>query len=138
MSVPDFIDTNILVYAYDVSEPEKQKTAQSILTQAVKKENAIVSTQVLSEFFIVVTSKIHNPMSINEASEVIECMRFARILEVDFSMVRKAIEICGNYSISYWDSLIISAAERAGCKRLLSEDLNNGQKYNTVVVHNPF
>lgn len=134
----DFIDTNILVYAYDSANPEKQKIAQSILTQAINNENAIVSTQVLGEFFTVITRKAKPSLSNNEALEIIECMRFARIQEIDFPMVKKAIEICDNYSISYWDSLIISAAERAGCECLLSEDLNNGQKYNTVVVSNPF
>ena len=138
MSGFDFLDTNILVYAYDSSTPEKQKIAQSILMQAVNNENAFVSTQVLGEFFTVITHKVKNSLGKNEALDIIRCLKFARILEVDYPMVIKGIEICRRYSISYWDSLIISAAERAGCKRLLSEDLNDGQKYNSVVVHNPF
>ena len=138
MSGLDFLDTNILVYAYDSAAPEKQKTAQNILTQAVSQENGLVSTQVLGEFFTVITRKVKNSLSNDEALNIIRCMKFARILEVDFPMVLKGIEICNRYSISYWDSLIISAAERAGCERVVSEDLNDGQKYNSVVVYNPF
>ncbi len=134
----DFIDTNILVYAYDTGSPDKQHIARSILTMAVKEENGILSTQVLSEFISVLTRKINRTLSYREALDLIESIQFPRVLEVDFPMVKRAVHIADVYSISYRDGLIMSAAERGGCDRLLSEDLNNGQQYGTVTVFNPF
>lgn len=134
----DFIDTNILVYAYDTGSPDKQRIARSILTMAVKEENGIVSTQVLSEFISVLTRKINKVLSYSEALDLIESIQFPRVLEVDFPMVKRAVRLADLYSILYWDGLIMAAAERGGCDRLLSEDLNNGQQYGSVTVFNPF
>ena len=138
MSGLDFLDTNILVYAYDSSTPEKQKIAQSILTQAVNNENAFVSTQVLGEFITVITHKVKNSIGKDEALDIIICLKFARILEVDFPMVIKGIEICRRYSISYWDSLIISAAKSANYSMVLTEDMNDGQVIEGVKIQSPF
>jgi predicted nucleic acid-binding protein len=138
MSVRVFLDTNVLVYAYDKHEPAKQAKAQSLLTAAVREENGFLSTQVLSEFFTVVTGKIRNPLSAHEAGEVIEMLGILQIQEIDFEMVRRAIDTHKRYGISYWDSLVLSAAERAECAELHSEDLKDGETYNGVRVVNPF
>jgi len=138
MSDKVFLDTNILVYAYDEHEPEKQKKAQELLNDGIVQENAVLSVQVLSEFFNVVTRHIRQPMSPDEAQEIIETLSILPVQEIDLAMVNRAIETHKRYQISYWDSLIISAAERAGCTTIFSEDLNDAQTYHSIPVFNPF
>jgi predicted nucleic acid-binding protein len=138
MSGKIFIDSNIIVYAYDRHEPTKQAIAQTILTTAIKDESAILSVQVLGEFFVVVTRRIKNPLSAKEAEKIVHILSVLPVSEIDLSLVKRAIETQKEYGISYWDSLIIATAERAGCVKVLSEDLSEGQKYNNVLVENPF
>ena len=138
MSDKVFIDSNIIVYAYDRHEPAKQTQAQAILTSAINEESAMLSVQVLGEFFVVVTRRIKNPLSVDEAEKIGNVLAALPVSEIDLSLVRRAIETQKAYGISYWDSLIISTAERAGCTKVLSEDLNEGQIYNNVLVENPF
>ena len=138
MSDKVFLDTNILVYAYDESESEKQTTAQALLTRGIEREEAVLSTQVLSEFFVVVTRRIKAPLSANQAEQVIDLLSILPVVEVDLKLVKRAVSVHGELQISYWDSLIISAAERAGCTKIQSEDLNAGQVYLGARVENPF
>ena len=133
-----FLDTNILVYAYDQHDPHKQIIAQGLLTDGIKQENLILSVQVLGEFFNVVTRYIPQPMSPGEAKEVINTLSILPVQDIDMMMVKRAIDTHDVYQISYWDSLIISAAERAGCGMILSEDLSDGQIYHNILVNNPF
>jgi predicted nucleic acid-binding protein len=138
MSDKVFLDSNIIVYAYDTHEPEKLVKAQSLLKSLIIQESAVVSSQVLGEFFVVVTQRIKEPLSADEAMEIIEVLSVLPVAEIDLSLVKRAIETHKVYGISYWDSLIVAAAEGTGCHKLLSEDLNNGQEYNGIVVENPF
>ncbi len=92
----------------------------------------------LGEFFVVVTRKIPQPMTSSEAAEVIAELGTLEVMPLDFPLVQRAIATQHKYGISYWDSLIISAAERAGCVRILSEDLNHGQLYHGIEIQNPF
>ena len=133
-----FLDTNILVYAYDQHDPHKQIIAQELLTDGIKQENLILSVQVLGEFFNVVTRHILQPMSPGEAKEVINTLSILLVQDIDMTMVKRAIDTHEIYQISYWDSLIISAAERSGCGMILSEDLSDGQTYHNILVNNPF
>lgn len=133
-----FIDTNILVYAYDIDEPEKQARAQTLLRESIEAETGVLSAQVLGEFFTVVTRRIPNPLSAEEAEEVIRIVGALPVVEIDIRLVRRAISIHRRYGIAYWDSLIVAAAERGECNRILSEDLNPGQSYQDIVVVNPF
>jgi len=133
-----FLDSNILVYAYDKHDPEKQTKAQELLKKAIKEESAILSAQVLGEFFVVITRRIKEPLSINDAEKVIDILSVLPVAEIDLPLVKRAINTQKNYGISYWDSLIVATAEREGCEKILSEDLNDGQRYNGVLVENPF
>jgi predicted nucleic acid-binding protein len=133
-----FLDTNILVYAYDRHDPRKQEIAQSLLIDGMENESAALSVQVLSEFFNVVTRQIKQSMTTDEAQKAIELFSNLLIQEIDLAMVERAIETHKIFRISYWDALIVSAAERAGCKRILSEDLNDGQLYHGILIFNPF
>ena len=133
-----FLDTNILVYAYDSHEPARQQQAQSVILEGIRCQNAAVSSQVFGEFFTVVTRKIKQPLTASEAQEVIGDLSILDVIDIDLNLVNRAIDTHRQSQISYWDSLIIAAAERASCESLLSEDMNAGQCYNGVVVINPF
>ena len=133
-----FIDSNILIYAYNRAEPQKQSVATDLIASFLQNENAVVSVQVLGEFFSVVTRRIPRPLSVEEATAVIDLISSLQVLNIDSAMVRRAIATHSRYGTSYWDSLIIAAAERARCPRILSEDMNPGQSYHGIVVVNPF
>jgi predicted nucleic acid-binding protein len=138
MKGANFFDTNILVYAYDNHFPDKQQRAREVIISAVKNGNGVLSTQVLGEFFTVVTKKINEPLSVRDARSIIQYMGSMPVQEIDLLIVKRAIDTLEQYKISYWDSLIIAAAERAQCKRILSEDLNAGQIYHGIEITNPF
>ena len=133
-----FLDTNILVYAYDTHEPQKQEQAQAILKKGIEDESAVLSAQVLSEFFTVVTMRIPNPLSVQEAEDALNLVSILPVIDIDLMLVRRAIGIHSHYGITYWDSLIVAAAERAECVHIFSEDFNPGQSYNGIVAVNPF
>jgi predicted nucleic acid-binding protein len=134
----DFLDTNIIVYAYDTHEPVRQQTAQVILEEGIIQETAVLSAQVLGEFFVVVTSRIKNPLTADEALQVMNILCRLPVAEIDGDLVRSAIRLHKMYRLSYWDSLIVAAAKRMGCGRLLSEDLQDGMDLDGIVVVNPF
>lgn len=138
MANRDFFDTNILIYAADRSEPEKQSLARRLLNSAVENETGALSVQVLGEFFSVVTRRIPYPLSVEEAEETIHRVAVLPVVELDWALVRRAIDTHKEYGISYWDSLIIAAAEKAGCTQIVSEDLNSGQSYHGITVVDPF
>ena len=134
----DFFDTNALVYAYDRRYPVKRAQALDLLGGAMEGEAGVVSAQVLGEFFNTVTRRIPDPLSGEEAEQIIAHIAILPVVEIDFTLVQRAIGTCRRYQISYWDALIVAAAERAACARILSEDLNPGQSYNGIPVVNPF
>ena len=138
MADRDFFDTNILVYAADRSEPEKRSQAQRLLKTAIENETGAVSVQVLGEFFSVATRRIPNPLSVEDAEAVIHRVAVLPVVELNWTLVRRAIETHKEYGITYWDSLIVAAAERADCTRIVSEDLNSGQSYHGITVVDPF
>ena len=133
-----FLDTNILVYAYDKNEPKKQIRAQDILKAAIEEESGIISAQILGEFFVVVTRRIKEPLPIDDAEKIIDIISVLPVAEIDKNLVRDAINIQKEYGISYWDSLIVATAKREGCDRIITEDLNSGQNYDGVLIENPF
>jgi predicted nucleic acid-binding protein len=134
-----FLDTNILVYAYDTHEPDKRKVAQDVVKRAVREDNAAISTQVLGEFFTIITRKIKKPpLGPEEAQKLVSAVSIIQVVETDLLLVNRAIDAHRKYGISYWDSLIVAAAERASCKTVLSEDLSHRQRYYGISVLNPF
>ncbi len=132
-----FLDSNILVYAFDSSCPKKQKKALACIQTGFAQESAVLSPQVLSEFFVVVTRKIKAPLSPSEAMDVIETVQPLVTVDIDYTLVIRAIQAQTEFQLSYWDGLIIAAAERAQCSLMLSEDLNAGQCYWGITVENP-
>ena len=133
-----FIDTNILVYANDRSETVKHERAKQILFDGITNENIVISTQVLSEFYVTVTNKIKIKLSPNIAKKEILLFKTIEVVEIDFHLIIRAINISNENRLSYWDSLIIAAAQKAKCNILYSEDLNPDQTIDSVTIKNPF
>lgn len=133
-----FVDTNVIVYAYDASAGAKRQVARNILTDLWDSGLGVVSTQVLQEFFVAVTRKLPKPMEAGAARAVVsDLMKWDPVL-VNGTMILEAIDRQMHYGYSFWDSLIVTAAGRAGCTILLSEDLASGQSIGEVTIRNPF
>jgi predicted nucleic acid-binding protein len=137
MTEPIFVDTNVWVYAVDAADPVKRQRALEI-TAADRGRDLVVSTQVLTEFYAVVTRKLVVPISAEDAEAMVRHLDALPVVAIDGSLVLAAITGSREWRVSLWDALIIRAAEVAGCRRLLSEDLADGTRYGSVVVENPF
>ena len=134
-----FVDTNVLAYLFDDAEPEKQASARARLEAEQRASELVISTQVLQELYVALT-KGRAPIATAEIADraVRTVADGYTTVQVDVPLVLAAIETSRGETISFWDALILEAAARAGCTRLLSEDLNHGQTIAGVVVENPF
>ena len=132
-----FFDTNILYYAFDNSEPDKQSIAQELLANAMASGTGCLSAQVLGEFFHATVVR-RQLMHAEEAENAVRSLSALHVVEIDYTMVRTAITLHRQFKTSYWDSLILAAAKRSRCTRLITEDLNHNQDYNGVNAVNPF
>lgn len=131
-----FLDTNVLVYAFDQSEPDKRAIAINII--AGKLGPYTVSAQVLNEFYWTTTRKLHPPLSNEAAKQVVEKLSIGYVVPIDALLVRQAIKLVEEARIPLWDAGIVVAARRAGADKLLTEDLNHGQVIDGVTIHDPF
>ncbi len=131
-----FFDTNVIVYAQDSSEPEKKLRAQEIVKDAILNDSGVVSPQVMGETYVILVKKLGLDKAV-AAAEVHRLTDF-HVIDISSSLVLRAIEMQEEFQLSYWDSLIIAAAEFASCYTVWSEDLNDGQRYGSVTVRNPF
>jgi predicted nucleic acid-binding protein len=135
-----FLDTNILVYAYDTSDEAKHKIALDLIAHLLSAENVVISTQVLNEFVVVITGKVKHPLSIDDVSAILKKFKdnFA-IRLTGMPDITKALSITKKFKLSYWDSLIIAVAINTRCTTLYSEDLQHGLEIdNTLRIINPF
>ena len=137
MTALDFLDTNILVYAYDFSDPAKQRVAQEIVRKALTGE-VLLSAQVLAEFAATLLHKLSPPAKPNEVNGILDALEPIRVILPDAVLVRRALQAHEEYGVHFYDGMIIAAAERGGCSRIWSEDLNAGQAYFGIVVEDPF
>jgi len=133
-----FIDTNILIYAYDEDGGEKQEKAKELLRELWYNDTGCLSIQVFQEFFVTVTQKIAQPLSISEATDVILDYGQWRVHSPTVDDIQKAIRLQTRYQISFWDAMILNSAISLGCEVLWSEDLNVGQIYDGMLLSNPF
>jgi predicted nucleic acid-binding protein len=131
-----FLDTNVLVYAFDRSEPTKREAAQRLLERS--NVDFVTSAQVLSEFYVTTRRKLTPPLSHADAVRAIEHLSKVPIVAIDDRLVREAAEMSDRESLSLWDAQIVQAAARAGCDEVLTEDLNDGQTIAGVAIRNPF
>ena len=137
MPAADFVDTNVLVYAYDPSDPRKQRIAQDFLRKALAGQ-AITSTQVLAEFAATLLHKMSPPASAEDVKTVLDVLGPIPVIIPDAELVRRAVEAHQKYGVHFYDGMILAAAERGGCARIYSEDFNAGQKYFGILLENPF
>jgi predicted nucleic acid-binding protein len=137
MSAFEFLDTNILVYAYDRSEPRKQQIAQGLVRRAVAGEIA-ASSQVLGEFAATLLHKLSPPASPEDLIALLDALGPIKLVPIDGDVVLRAVQARAQYGVHFCDGMILAAAERGGCQRIWSEDLNAGQQYFGCVVENPF
>lgn len=133
-----FVDTNILVYAYDVSAKEKHEKAKAIMKDLWNKGNGMTSTQVLQEFFVTVTRKIASPIDVITAKEMVKDFLKWKTVVVDGEIILDAIDIHREHKYSFWDSVIIASAIQGGAGTIISEDLSDKQKIKGTVIRNPF
>lgn len=133
-----FLDTNILVYAYDRSAGKKHSLSAQLMETCWKKENGCLSIQVLQEFFVTVTRKIASPLDHQTARQIVADLAQWRLHAPNASDLLQAIDLQSEYQLSFWDAQVVQSAASLGCKQILSEDLNHGQVYGDVQVINPF
>ena len=131
-----FFDTNVIVYSHDDGSPRKRDTARTLIRDAFADGTGVVSGQVLGEAFVTLTKKIG--VEADAAADEIAKYSGFKVVEISSSLVLRAIQIKLECQISYWDALIIAAAEAASCEIVWSEDLGDGQTYGSVTVKNPF
>ncbi len=133
----DFLDTNILIYGYDATDPAKQQIAQSLIRDALAGE-IITSTQVIAEFAAALLHRVAPPASAKDLLAILDALQPIRLVPTDGDTVRRAVEARQRYGVHFYDGMILAAAERANCKRIWSEDFNAGQRYFGVIAQNPF
>ncbi len=133
-----FTDTNVIIYAYDISAGQKHEIAKGIIMDLWNSGLGVLSTQVLQEFFVTVTRKIKKPLDIQAAKRIVHDLTKWDLVVVDGETILGAIDVHHEYRYSFWDSMVIQAAMTAGATLLLSEDLSDGQTIAGVKIHNPF
>lgn len=133
-----FLDSNVLVYSVDESPAEKAKHDRAAEVLTTQPDSLVVSTQVLQEFYVVSTRKLKNPLSEERAAKAVRGIAKLGVVGIDVPLVLAAVDTSRTAQLSLWDALIIEAASRAGCERVLSEDLNAGQIIRGVTIQNPF
>jgi len=137
MSDRCFVDTNILVYAHDRSAGLKHKRARRLIEDLWNSGQGVLSTQVLQELCINVRRKALHPLSVEETRRLIQDYLSWEIVVNTPTSVIQALDIEMRHKISFWDALILQAAESAGVALLYSEDLADGQKFGALRVVNP-
>ncbi len=134
----EFVDTNILVYAHDVSAGTKHVQAKELIVGLWHSRKGCLSVQVLQEFYVTVVQKVATPVSPAMASQILAGLAQWRLHTPGIDDVIHAIEIHQRHRVSFWDALIICSAKRLSCRVLWTEDLKDGELYDGVQVRNPF
>jgi predicted nucleic acid-binding protein len=137
MSALEFLDTNVLVYAYDASDPRKQQIAQGLVRRAVAGEIA-ASSQVLGEFAATLLHKITPPAKPEDLMVLLDTLGPINLVSIDGDVVLRAVQARAQYGVHFYDGMILAAAERGGCQKIWSEGLDAGQQYFGCTVENPF
>jgi predicted nucleic acid-binding protein len=124
------------VYSLDLKNQEKKDLARKIIKKIVETQQPVISTQVIQEFYVVASSKLKADSI--AVKNIIHNFHNMEIVNNDLELIEEAIDISILSQLSFWDSLIIAAAEKANCEYVFSEDLNSGQSYRGIKVLNPF
>ncbi|MFP5228513.1 MAG: PIN domain-containing protein [Acidobacteriota bacterium] len=137
MSGKQFVDTNILVYAHDRLAGPKHQRAQLLIDRLWESGGGVLSTQVLQELCVNLRRRITQPLPIAEVRQIIRDYATWDVVTNTAESVVQALDIEARYRTSFWDAMILQAAEAAGAAILYSEDLSRNQKYGSVQVINP-
>jgi len=136
MNAREFVDTNIFIYAFDRSAGRKREAAADLIQRLWAEHAGCVSLQVLQEFYVTATRKLTMPA--DDALLQVERLGAWTLHRPTFEDVTGAIRMHRSRQISFWDALILRSASRLGCSVIWSEDLADGQKWESVLVRNPF
>jgi predicted nucleic acid-binding protein len=136
MNPRSFFDTNVLVYSDDHDAPEKQSLALDLIRRHRRAGSGVVSTQVLQEYFVTATRKLSVPAEI--ARRKVQLFARMNLVAVGLEDILAATDLHRLHQISFWDALLVRTAIRSGCTVLLTEDLQNGRRFDGVEIVNPF
>ena len=131
-----FVDSNVLLYAVDEADPDKQRVARNWRAELWKSRRGRVSFQVLGEFYVNAVRK--QPEAREEARAELRDLLAWNPVVTDAALLERGWTLQDRYHLSYWDALIVAAAKAAACRYLLTEDLQAGQKLDGIEVVNPF
>ncbi len=134
----EFVDSNVLVYAHDVTAGRKREIAKELLTRLWNGTNGCLSIQTLQEFVVNATGKVPQPISAEQAQDVVTALSDWTVHSPEPADVVAALKRKARYKISFWDAMILESAACLGCRLVWSEDLSSGQIYGSVEVRNPF
>ena len=135
---PEFVDTNVLVYAFDASAGRKHFAARALLERLWNERMGCLSIQVLQEFFVTITHKVVNRLSVDEAAARIHEFTVWNVFSPDSNDVLAAIALHKKAQLSFWDAMVVHAAAEIGCRILWTEDMSSGQILEGVEIRNPF
>jgi predicted nucleic acid-binding protein len=139
MSDRFFLDTNIFVYSFDQSAVVKAQKAAQLIRKALTTQKGFISYQVVQEFFNVALKRFSQPMKAGDAEQYLSTV-FRPLLGVHSSLAQyaEALHLHAQGGLSWYDSLIVSAALQAQCDLLFTEDLQHGQRFGSLQIRNPF
>lgn len=138
MNGKQFVDTNILMYAHDVSAGTKHERARALVEDLWQSRSGVVSTQVLQELCVNLRRKAGRPLALKATRDLIADYLSWQVIVNNGDSILEALDLEDRYRISFWDALVVQAAQASGADVLYSEDLSDGQTYGTVRVVNPF
>lgn len=133
-----FFDTNLLVYLFDRAQPAKREQARRRFIAEVEAGRFVTSTQVLQEFYVVVTRKLAVALRPEEAEDALRSLAELHIAPVDVALILQAAVRSRDMRVSFWDALIIETALAVGADCLLSEDLQHDRQLDGLRIQNPF
>lgn len=133
-----FVDTNILVYAHDADAGARHATARTLLAELWEGRSGVLSTQVLQEFYAVVTRKFKPAMPRTKARAIVAAYGEWCAVATEPQLIVAASGLEEEHTLPFWDALIVQAAIQVGAERLLSEDLQDGRRFGGLTIENPF
>ena len=133
-----FVDTNVLVYAHDRGAGVRYEKAKDLVARLWKDRSGVLSTQILQEFYVNARRKARKPIPADEARRLIDDYLRWEVVVNDGATILGALDLEQQFSLSFWDALVLQSARTAGVSTLYSEDLSHGQTYSDVEVVNPF
>lgn len=136
MTERSFLDTSVLVYSDDRASGKKQAVARDLIRRGIRSGKAVLSTQVLQEYFVSAVRKLGIPA--RTARRKVSLYGTRPVIVVQLDLITQAIDLHLLHQVSFWDALVIRAAREGGCRVLYTEDLQHGQDFDGVRVENPF